>query len=176
MLWIFVQEQTNSKRALFWSFNFQKKKTEMYLVNMDCWQTKLTSGGIYSGMFCYRNQTTASPPLYQVQLSKTQLETISKCRNNTNCRAENNLIRLKNTAPKTESKNISFLPGVSVSGHWTEHTLQKDLEVPSSGFHLLQMLISSPTRRQDLEKHLEGKHHSMSFCTQMQGFGIFPLY
>lgn len=117
--------------------------------------------------------TKLLPLLHSTTFSsqKHTWKTIAKCRNNTRCRASNNLIRLKNTAPETQSKTFTWqlLPSVSMSDHWTEQTLHKDLEVPSSGFPLLQMLTSSPARRQDMGGHLEGKHpefSTLSFCNR----------
>lgn len=83
---------------------------------------------------------------------------------------------LKKQHLKVKAKSLHAIPAkcFSMSDCWTEHTLHKDPEVPSSGCHLLQMLISSPARRQNMEGHLEGKHHSISFCTQRRGFGVFP--
>ena len=99
----------------------------------------------------------------------------AKCRSDTEWRATNNFIGLKNIAPKTQSENFTSsssqkfpYPIAGLNRPCIRAALLR--EVPSSSFHLSQMPISPQTRRQDMGGHLQGRNHLMGFCIQKHGF------
>lgn len=108
---------------------------------------------------CSVTETKLLPLLHKFSSQKHNWKQLESAEIAPTVELQMTLSGLKTQHLKFKAKSLHPIPArcFSMSDHWAEHTLHKDPEFSSSGFHLLQMLFSPPARRQDMEGHLEGK-------------------